>query len=162
MSELSELVFLKEPQRRLLLSIALAVFAGILLLSLLGGIAPGSRAVPGWGSPVASGTGNLPDMGRDMAAALESALATVEGVGAVRVQVALATAGDREFAIDTSGLRREGGSEIRGVLVVAAGADRPGVRAVLTRAVGAALDVPLHRVVVLPGKPDPEGGVNKP
>lgn len=43
--------------------------------------------------------------------------------------------------------------EVRGVLVVAEGADDPLVEAGLARAVQAALDIPLHRVTVLPGKP---------
>lgn len=198
MNELSEMVFLKEPQRRFLLSVVLAVLAGVVLLTMIGGVAPGSRTVPGeTPAAPAAPADNLRDLERDLAGALASALAAVEGVGAVRVQVALAAAVDREFATDTSLnrttteetdvtggrrvvtqveetgkivpaqagagtmplLRRERRPEIRGVLVVAEGAGDARVRAALTRAVGAALDVPLYRVVVLPGKPDPEGGI---
>lgn len=61
--------------------------------------------------------------------------------------VSIQSAGGQEALIRQ--IRRP---EVRGVLIVAQGADNPAVRVSLTRAAQAALDAPLYRITVLPGK----------
>lgn len=205
--ELPELFRLKEPQRRVARYGILTVAAGLLLFLLLGemgrqagpaagGQAPeavpgtGDRVWPGAGADAASAEDAVARLERELAGSLEKILGQVEGVGQVRVQVALAGALEREYVTDRtmqttttqerdpagasrlvtqaeeSGkvvavqggggqepvLRRMRRPEARGVLVVAEGAADPVVEAELARAVQTALDVPLYRVTILPGK----------
>ena len=197
---------LKEPQRKAVRYGVLAVAGGLLLFLVLGDI--GRQVGPATGiqapAPLPGGGGQNPaavldapspgdavtPMERALAHSLEDTLAQVEGVGRVRVQVALAGALERNYVSDqtmhrTTTQERDpsGGSrvitqeeqsgkvlavqggrgqepvlrqlrrpEVRGVLVVAEGAADPVVEAEIARAVQVAVDVPLHRVVILPGK----------
>lgn len=197
---------LKEPQLRALRYGLVMVAAGLLVLVFLGDMAgrvapaagveqPGpadgaARRDAGVGGARAAPEDDVSQMEVIMARRLEDTLAQVNGVGRVRVQVALAGALERDFVTDQSLQRtttqerdRSGGSrvvtqeeqsgkvlavqggrgqeavlrqmrrpEVRGVLVVAEGAEDPAVEAELAHAVQVALDVPLHRITVLPGK----------
>lgn len=121
-----EFLVLKEPQRRAIRYALAAAAAGLLLLVLMNGFQV--QAVP---SPAPAGTGvqrpetTAADAGavarleREMAADLERILGEVEGVGRVRVQVALAGALEREYATDQTVNRttteerdRSGGSRL--------------------------------------------------
>lgn len=106
---------------------------------------------PPWNSDGTTSGKSIEKEGNTEAAALESALKKIDGVGEVSIYLH-PPKGTEEKSPLTDYFTKSADSntnEATGVLVVAEGAGKPGLKSELTRILSAVLQVPEHRIVIV-------------
>ena len=83
--------------------------------------------------------------------ALEKALQQMEGVGEISIYFHPSTVAKEQSPLSDYFMKSEAASttDVTGVLVVAQGADQPGLKSELTQLLSAVLQLPEHRIVIV-------------
>lgn len=106
---------------------------------------------PPWNSDGTTSGRSTEKEGNKEVAALESALEKIEGVGEVSIYLHPSKGANEQSPL-TDYFTKSADSiknEATGVLVVAEGAGKPGLKSELTRMLSAVLQVPEHRIVIV-------------